>query len=140
MNCKMRQVIKDCLDVIPAEDMQLPDGTTQKTKEIMPICFAHFILHIAAIMVRESQIFMEKMEVPTWDDDEFNDIDRIIAILIGEDFIRGSVLFIRLQDFLTWYLEQEEKDYSSISNMWYDSSVLLEDYNKFLKEFAERLK
>jgi len=111
---------------------------TKGDREIYPICFPHFIKHMAAILVfvaaRTAETNFPKAEtngvyVGGGKGKESPDKIDIINVLNGNDIIRGTSLFMQISGFLEWFMEQESPN--GDETMWYDFDFIANKWNEY---------
>ena len=125
--------IKECI----TDSMETVDYTEKRKG--LPLAFPCFLRSIAAILILDSnqRLSLESYDVQIGDDEYSGkakthpDVHDYVDVLTGNDLMRGVSQQIQLQNFLNWFIDQDEPEDGDAR--WYDIPFVLDKWNEFAK-------
>ena len=114
--------------------------------KIRPIVWELFLMNFCAVMVGiTSQLLNMPMPEATIKGEyagggspiENNPIP-FMEVLLQIDFVRGTELFRQARKFFDWYLEQDNEQFQSEDEMWYDHDAICNAWNEFARTHNEQ--
>ena len=125
--------IKECI----TDSMETVDYT-EKRKDL-PLAFSWFLRSIATILILDSN---QRLSLKSYDvqigDDKYSgkakthpDVHDYVDVLTGNDLMRSMSQEMQLQNFLNWFIDQNEPEGGDAQ--WYDIPFVLDKWNEFAK-------
>ena len=105
--------------------------------DMLTICFPKFLMGMANLLCVVSDEIIDS--TPNYvmklfgEDIHFQKKEdrflRLLPVLCGDDILRGGAVFLQLQEFMSWYLDQDA--FESVDGSWYDARCIAEKWNEF---------
>lgn len=123
--------IKECI----TDSME----TVDYTKRDLPLAFSWFLRSMATILILDSnqRLSLKSCDVQIWDDKYSGkakthpDIHDYVDVLSGNDLMRSMSQEMQLQNFLNWFIDQNEPE--NENTLWYDLDFMVDKWNEFAK-------
>lgn len=98
--------------------------------KLFPICFAEFLINFSEIIVYITSMLLKSENVTD---------AMISSVLVGNDFVRRTGLFVQVHQFLRWFIEQDEpeefdEEGEVNDEMWYDCGFIAQKWNEWVTQ------